>query len=90
MVLTRGYSPEIALELRAGDFGVLKGEVVEVLEASAQPGDPLERPTLEVPPFASWYEPRVSGLPADVVQAIRRLSISTDEQGAVIPRPGVG
>jgi hypothetical protein len=89
VVQTRHYSPEIPLALRRGELGVMAGEILEVIELEARPGTPLPRPISEVPPFCSWYEPRVAGLPDSLVSAIRRLSITVDEEGGLVPRPGV-
>jgi hypothetical protein len=85
-VMTRAYAPEIPMLARHGDFGVLEGRVLEVVDASALPGDDLSRPTLPVPAFCSWVEPRVGGLPKDVERKLQNLSTTVDDEGNLVPR----
>lgn len=93
VVSTSHYSPEIRLPLRRGSFGVVSGRVLEVVEAleGVEPhgfrraaSTLLPRPTLDVPPFSIWFEPRSSSLPPLTVEAIRAQSMSFDENGTVI------
>jgi hypothetical protein len=81
------YAPDIDLALRRGDFGVLAGRVLDVLGVTVEPGVALPPPTIVVPPFCAWVEPRVDGLAADVRRAIVALSITVDDEGRLIPRP---
>lgn len=87
VVLTRDYAPGIELHHRGKRHGVLEGEVVEVLEVQTQPSTPRPRPTLLVPPWCNWFEPRVAGLEEALVRAIVDLSITVDEEGNLVARP---
>jgi hypothetical protein len=86
VVLTRNYSPEIPLLLRRGDYGVIAAEVIEVVSAEVATGAALPRPNASIPPFCVWLEPRVDGLSPAMVQAIRDLSITVDEDGNFTPQ----
>lgn len=86
VVETRSYSPEIELALRAGEHGVLENVIYELLSVEPKEDVALARPTLVVPAFSVWFEPRVAGLPNELVRAIRNLSITTDEEGNLIGR----
>lgn len=90
VVLSRNYAPDIPMLVRHGDYAVLQRDIIRVIEAQALPGGELIRPSLTVPRFCSWVEPRVEGLPAEVVTELRALSVTTDEEGRLIPRPPPG
>lgn len=85
VVLSRNYALSVPLVARHGAFGVLSTDIYEVTSCSAHPGEPLPRPTSQVPIFASWLAPRSTGLPDDVLRAIQELSIVYDEEGAPGP-----
>ena len=87
VVESRSYAPDIAMLFRGERHSVLEGEVIEIASARAEDGAPVPRPRVVVPPFASWFEPRVDGLSEAEVAAIRAMSITVDEDGALVPRP---
>jgi hypothetical protein len=84
VIETKSYAPSVELALRAGAFGVVENDVYEVESAEEVSGGPVPRPTRTIPPFCSWFEPAVAGLPAELVRAIRGASITVDERGNVI------
>ncbi len=86
IVHSRSYAPSIELELRHAVYGVLPGDVLELNAVETVNGDPLPRPTIGVPPFCSWVEPRVTGLARAVVDELRALSITTDDEGNLVDR----
>ena len=71
-------TPESGVVLFVGVFG-------EALD----PGWLTERVRgyVNVPPFCTWFEPRVNGLASEMVSAIRELSITVDDEGNLISRP---
>lgn len=46
------------------------------------------RPILEIPPFCSWVEPRIEGIPERELAALRALSVTVDEAGDLVEREG--
>lgn len=98
VVRTASYAPSIELLLRRGKYGVLATRVLDVLDlaeggyrdgAQVRAGETLPCPVIEVPPFCSWVEPRVGGCPASLAEAMRALSITTDDEGNLVERPDV-
>lgn len=83
VVLSQYYAPGIALLQRKGSFGAVASDIFEVLEVTTTPGESLERPTLDVPPFSHWVAPRVSGLPDTCLEALRKLSFTADSEGGI-------
>jgi hypothetical protein len=83
VVSTRDYAEGIELAYRGKRHGVLQAEVVEVLEATAAPSTPLPRPTILVPPWCTWLEPRVAELEPELVDRIRGRSMTVDDEGNV-------
>ena len=78
------FAPDVPLELRAGDFAVVEQVFYELESAEEISGDPVARPTRDIPAFCTWFEPAVSGLPADLARAVRRASITVDDEGRMI------
>ncbi len=76
------YGSSIPLKHRAGAFGVLELQIVEVLSVDVRETEPLPRPTREVPIFAWWYEPRTRVSP-ELERQIRALSFAApgDREG---------
>ena len=88
LVESKSYSPEIELQLRRGRYAVTKATITELLSYGSVDSDrALPRPTQKAPPYASWFEPRVAGLSDELVEEIRALSITVDEEGELIDRP---
>ncbi|TVQ88548.1 MAG: hypothetical protein EA397_16910 [Deltaproteobacteria bacterium] len=52
----------------------------------ATEGALVERPTLEIPPFCSWFAPRIEGIPERELAALRALSVTVDEAGDLVER----
>lgn len=88
VVLTRHYGPGIDLAIRGSTFGVLVGRIIEVLEVTPCDEPPAPRPAIRVPSWCSWIEPRVRDLDPALAAALRELSITTDDEGNLAPRPG--
>jgi hypothetical protein len=95
VVPTRSYAPSIELMLRRGKYGVLAARVIDLLDLTeggyregASPSDAVPRPTIEVPPFCQWTEPRAS-CSASLAAAIRKLSVTTDDEGKLVERPAM-
>lgn len=84
---SRSYAPGIELALRRGELCVVAGLVLDVVSVEATPHPPRARPTLVAPPFCVWVEPRVEGLSDEERREVLALSITVDEEGALIERP---
>jgi hypothetical protein len=84
VVHTRSYAPEVPLALRAGAYGVLAMQIDDVRSVVERRSPAIERPTREVPMFASWYEPRVQVSPV-LLEQIRALCITTPDDAASAP-----
>jgi hypothetical protein len=87
VVDSRSYAPDIAMSVRRGAYGVVAGDVLALDDISAAVGDAQPPPHVEVPPFCTWFEPRVSGVDGDVVAAIRAQSVTVDDNGNWVQRP---
>jgi hypothetical protein len=64
VISAKEYGPgTVALAFRRGSFGVLASTVVEVTDAVVVKGSaPVPRPSIHVPAFSSWFDPRVTNL----------------------------
>ncbi|RKG80788.1 hypothetical protein D7W79_07030 [Corallococcus exercitus] len=80
VVESRNYAPDIALQLRAGAFGVLTSRFDEVVSVAVREAEPLPRPTREVPMFANWLEPRVR-VPPELASRIQALCFTAEDEG---------
>lgn len=76
---SRSYSPEIALPLRAGEYAAVDLDVDEVLAVEEEAGPCRERPTREVPMFASRFEPRVA-VPDELAAEIAALDFTAEDE----------
>jgi hypothetical protein len=82
VVHSRSYAPGVPLALRAGEYGVLTLTLDEVLSVIERPSPAIERPTRQLPMFASWFEPRVQVSP-ELHEQIRALCFTArDEESA--------
>lgn len=77
------YAPSVPLLLRSGGYAVCGQTIVEVLEVEARAGRPVPRPTRSVPPFATWFSPRVV-VSADVEARIAALCHTETEDDAAL------
>ena len=84
IVKARSYAPSMELNHRGKHLGVLQGQLLTVQSAARVVGQPLPRPTRDVPPFCQWIEPRVDGLEDALVAALRSMSTTVDDEGNII------
>lgn len=87
VVANRDYAPGVRMLAQYGDYSVFERPIVRVTAARAIAGAALDRPPLSVPMYCNWVEPRVDGLATELVAELRALSVTTDEEGNLIPRP---
>ncbi|WP_223643547.1 hypothetical protein [Corallococcus sp. EGB] len=80
VVMSRSYSPDIPLVLRAGDFGVCESFMEEVVSVAVREAEPLPRPTREVPMFSNRFEPRVR-VPPELESQIRAMCFTAEDRG---------
>lgn len=85
IIKSKDYSPEIELALREPPYGVVEGDIIEIEEVEVvNAGKPSPKPTLEVPPYCCWVKPRVDMLSPELVQQLRKCSITVDDEGQLV------
>ena len=80
LVKSQYYAESIDLEIRDFTYGVLKGEVIEVLEIEAEDrNENVKRPTEGIAPFSYKYLPRVKNIGNELKEEIKKLNLVHDE-----------
>ena len=72
------YAPCVELAFRGEHFGVIDGELYSVTSAVYLPGNPLPRPTRDVPMWSRLLEPRVDGVEPTLIERLHSRSIMSD------------
>ncbi|MEM1290127.1 MAG: hypothetical protein AAGH67_01440 [Cyanobacteria bacterium P01_H01_bin.162] len=72
------YAPSVELAFRGERFGVIDSELYSVTSAVYLPGNPLPRPTRDVPMWSKLLEPRVDGVEPTLIERLHAHSIISD------------